>query len=317
MRIVFMGTPEFAVPALSILHRNGYEIVAVVTATDKPAGRGNRLMPSPIKRYAEEQGLLVLQPEKLRNTSFLAQLQSLNADLQVVVAFRMLPAAVFSMPRLGCINLHASLLPQYRGAAPINWAIIHGETETGLTTFYIEQDIDTGKMIGQTHLLIGADETAGELHDRMMQAGAQLLLNTVQAIETGTTEAIPQPVADDLRTAPKIFTDTARINWAQSAQQVHNFVRGMSPYPGAFTCLGGQTIKVLRTALLPQIETNDLLLPVGAIVSDGKKYLHVVTAKGMLSVIQLQISGKRPMSIVDYLNGHKLPATQFTDCLSA
>jgi methionyl-tRNA formyltransferase len=312
MRIVFMGTPEFAVPSLSILHQNGYEIAAVVTAPDKPAGRGYHLQASPIKRYAQAHGLMVLQPEKLRDATFLAQLRDLAADLQVVVAFRMLPSLVFSMPRLGCINLHASLLPQYRGAAPINWAIIRGETETGLTTFYIEQEIDKGNMIAQTRLSIGINETAGELHDRLMVQGAQLLLETVRAIENGTAQGQAQAQSKDLRAAPKIFTDTCRINWAQNAADIHNFVRGMSPYPAAFTLLNGQNLKILRSTLIPpDAKVSSPMPPAGTLHSDGKKYIHVATADTWIALQEVQPSGKRPMTIADFLNGYKGNLVQF------
>jgi len=312
MRIVFMGTPEFAVPSLSILHQNGYEIAAVVTAPDKPAGRGYHLQASPIKRYAQAHGLMVLQPEKLRDATFLAQLRDLAADLQVVVAFRMLPSLVFSMPRLGCINLHASLLPQYRGAAPINWAVIRGETETGLTTFYIEQEIDKGNMIAQTRLSIGINETAGELHDRLMVQGAQLLLETVRAIENGTAQGQAQTQSKDLRAAPKIFTDTCRINWAQNAADIHNFVRGMSPYPAAFTLLNGQNLKILRSTLIPpDAKVSSPMPPAGTLHSDGKKYLHVATADTWIALQEVQSSGKRPMAIADFLNGYKGNLVQF------
>ncbi|MCC7223141.1 MAG: methionyl-tRNA formyltransferase [Chitinophagales bacterium] len=307
-----MGTPEFAVPSLSILHQNGYEIAAVVTAPDKPAGRGYHLQASPIKRYAQAHGLMVLQPEKLRDATFLAQLRDLAADLQVVVAFRMLPSLVFSMPRLGCINLHASLLPQYRGAAPINWAIIRGETETGLTTFYIEQEIDKGNMIAQTRLSIGINETAGELHDRLMVQGAQLLLETVRAIANGTAQGQAQTQSKDLRAAPKIFTDTCRINWAQNAADIHNFVRGMSPYPAAFTLLNGQNLKILRSTLIPpDAKVSSPMPPAGTLHSDGKKYIHVATADTWIALQEVQPSGKRPMTIADFLNGYKGNLVQF------
>lgn len=311
MRIIFMGTPDFAVPSLNLLYENGYDIAAVVTATDKLAGRGNKLSMSPIKRYATERGLLVLQPEKLRNEDFLAQLQALNADLQVVVAFRMLPAAVFTMPPLGCINLHASLLPQYRGAAPINWAVINGDSETGLTTFYIEQAIDTGKILRQTKLPIGDNETAGELHDRMMHIGAQLLLQTVNDIKNGSAAPIAQTNVANMLPAPKIFTETCQINWLQSAQQIHNFVRGLSPYPSAFTYLNGQPIKILQTSL--DNSQLEIMPPIaaGTIISDHKKTLKVATNDGLLNIVQLQLSGKRQMTSVEFLNGYRQALTHF------
>jgi methionyl-tRNA formyltransferase len=304
MRIVFMGTPEFAVPSLEILLDHGYDVPAVVTAPDKPGGRLG-VLESAVKRSATARGVPVLQPEKLKNPAFLAALRALGADLQVVVAFRMLPEAVWAMPPLGTLNLHASLLPKYRGAAPINWAIIRGERETGLTTFLLRHEIDTGDVLFQERLTIGPDETAGALHDRMMQAGAALVLRTVQAIERG--EARPRPQSDaEASHAPKIFTETCRIDFARPAREVHNFIRGLSPYPGAWTLLDGKTFKILRsaTAEAPGLSPPP---PPGRFFSDGKNYLKISVQDGFVEVLELQLEGKRRMGVRDFLNGFSYP----------
>jgi len=305
MRIVFMGTPEFAVPSLEILLENGYQVVAVVTAIDKPGGRQG-IQQSAVKQFAVSRGLKILQPEKLKNPEFLEELRLLKADLQIVVAFRMLPELVWAMPPLGTMNLHGSLLPKYRGAAPINWAIIRGETETGLTTFLLKHEIDTGDLIFQEKLPIGPDETAGELHDRMMQIGAKLLLKSVQAIERGAVKPLPQADIEATH-APKIYVETCRINFDQPAVQVHNFIRGLSPYPGAWTTLEGKTLKILRSSLDPGHGTLETGHPVpGTFVTDGKNYLNIRTLDGFVSVLELQMEGKRRMSVKDFLNGHKI-----------
>lgn len=301
MRIVFMGTPEFAVPSLEILLQHGYEIPAVVTAADKPGGRSG-ILESAVKKFALTHGLRVLQPEKLKNPVFLEELRALRADLQVVVAFRMLPEAVWNMPPLGTLNLHGSLLPKYRGAAPINWAIINGETETGVTTFLLRHEIDTGDILFQEKLPIGENDTAGEVHDRMMLLGAQLVLCTVQAIERG--EARPLPQSDTEAThAPKIFTETCRIDFAQPTARVHNFIRGLSPYPGAWTTLDGKTLKILRT--LKAAPAGDMPPP-GQFVSDGKSYLKICTLDGSVEVLEVQLEGKRRMTVRDFLNGYRI-----------
>ncbi len=303
-----MGTPEFAVPALEILLQNDYEIVGVVTAPDKPGGRQG-IQQSAIKQFALAKGLNILQPEKLKDPGFIETLKALNPDLQIVVAFRMLPEVVWAMPPLGTMNLHGSLLPKYRGAAPINWAVINGEKETGLTTFLLKHEIDTGDLLYQEKLPIGPDETAGELHDRMMHTGAKLVLKSVQAIEAGNIKPLPQ--ADTEAThAPKIFAETCRINFEQSADKVHNFVRGLSPYPGAWTVWENKTVKILRTSLDLGPWTIDLghsNIP-GQWFSDGKNYLYISTAEGFISVLELQMEGKRRMSVRDFLNGHKVGA---------
>lgn len=302
MRIIFMGTPDFAVPSLDILVQNDYDVVAVVTAPDKPGGRQG-IQQSAVKKYAESQGLLVLQPERLKNPEFLDALRALKADLQVVVAFRMLPEAVWNMPPMGTMNLHGSLLPKYRGAAPINWVIIRGETETGVTTFLLQHEIDTGDLLFQTPIPIEADDTAGELHDRMMQVGADLVLKSVQALEKGIAQPIPQ--ADTAAThAPKIFAETCAINFRQPAQQVHDFVRGLSPYPGAWTHWNGKMVKIIRTCLtdLP----SDVPLEVGEWQAYGKHQVLIGTLDGPIAVLALQVEGKRRMNAVDFLNGHQV-----------
>lgn len=299
MRIIFMGTPEFAVPSLDILVQHGYDIVAVVTAADKPGGRLG-VIQSAVKQYAVEKGILVLQPEKLRNETFISTLRSLNADLQVVVAFRMLPELVWNMPPKGTLNLHGSLLPKYRGAAPINWAIINGETETGVTTFLLQHEIDTGDILFQEKIPVGPDDTAGEVHDNMMAVGARLVLKTVQAIEQN--RITPQPQSDTAAThAPKIFTETCRINFDQPAQIVHNFVRGLSPYPGAWTLLGDKNFKILRSALRPDLVAAHTP---GHLYAADKQTLVAATADGAIQILELQLEGKRRMSARDFLNGH-------------
>lgn len=303
MRIIFMGTPDFAVPSLEILLVNGYKVVAVVTAPDKPGGRQG-IQQSAVKQFAVAKGLKVLQPEKLKNPAFLEELRGLNADLQIVVAFRMLPEAVWAMPPMGTMNLHGSLLPKFRGAAPINWAIIRGELETGVTTFLLKHEIDTGDLLFQQTIPIGPDETAGELHDRMMQIGAELVLKSVQAIEQGTVDAMPQADIEATH-APKIFAETCRINFEQPTTQVHNFVRGLSPYPGAWTVLDGKTVKILRTSLnTVQAEAGNRNPP-GQWSTDGKSYLNISTSDGAVSVLELQLEGKKRMLVKDFLNGYK------------
>lgn len=300
-----MGTPEFAVPSLERLHDSGFEIAAVVTSTDKLGGRGGRqLLESAVKRAAVARGIPVLQPEKLRDPAFLDALRSLKADLQVVVAFRMLPEAVWAMPRLGTINLHSSLLPRYRGAAPINWAVIRGERETGLTTFFIRQAIDTGDVLLQARTPIGENETAGELHDRLMEIGADLLLETVRGIEAGTLQARPQDDAE-ATPAPKIFHDTCRIDFGLSLGELHNFIRGMSPYPGAWTLLDGEELKLLRA----RPEAADHNLQPGTMLVE-KRQIRIAVPGGYLHIEELQPQGKRRMSAGDFINGWRRPEMQ-------
>lgn len=297
-----MGTPDFAVPSLDILVQHGYEVVGVVTVADKMGGRGmKQVLESPVKKYAVAQGIPVLQPEKLRNPEFLAQLRALEANLFIVVAFRMLPEAVWRMPELGTFNLHGSLLPRYRGAAPINWAVINGDAETGVTTFFLQHEIDTGSIIFQDKMPIGEDETAGEVHDRMMQMGAGTVLKTVQAIEAENAPQLPQ---DDSQVchAPKIFHETCAINFAQNTVQVHNFVRGLSPFPAAWTMLDGQELKVLRTEKEVVAHEHQA----GELFSDGRSYLKYSTLDGYVKVLELQLQGRKRMGVRDFLNGYKV-----------
>lgn len=303
LRIVFMGTPDFAVASLQRLLGAGCQVVAVVTAPDRPSGRGLQLTPSPVKKAAEAANLPVLQPEKLRDPAFLEQLASYQADLQIVVAFRMLPEVVWSMPTIGTFNLHGSLLPHYRGAAPINWAIINGETETGVTTFFIEKEIDTGQMIFQDHEPIYPDDTAGTVHDRLMERGANLVLKTVHAIETGAYPRTPQPEAHDLKPAPKLSRETTEINWNQPAITIRNFVRGLSPYPTAWTKINGKVYKIYALSLAN--ESPFAAEPAEA-YSDNKKVILVRAADGWLQIDSLQAEGKRRMTAEEFLRGNRL-----------
>lgn len=299
MRIIFMGTPDFAVPSLRILCDNGFEIAAVVTAPDKPAGRGLKLTESAVKQFARERGLKVLQPVKLRDENFLNELKTLQPDLFVVVAFRMLPEQVWSLPPVGTINLHASLLPDYRGAAPINWAIIKGETETGLTTFYIEKEIDTGKIIFQEKIEIGLEETAGELHDRMMEAGAALVLKTVKAIATGNAPQIKQGAAAEMKIAPKLTRETCQINWQQPTFEIFNFIRGLSPYPCAWTVLEGKLFKIYRAGKFFKSPAE----PAGSFIFSERE-LRIATQDGYIIPKEVQLEGKRKIGIEEFLRGY-------------
>jgi methionyl-tRNA formyltransferase len=315
LRIIYLGTPDFAVASLDVLVKNGYNIVGVITAPDKPSGRGLQLTQSAVKQYAVEHNLHVLQPTNLKDPAFLEEVRALKADLQIVVAFRMMPEVLWNMPPIGTFNLHASLLPQYRGAAPINHAIINGETETGVTTFFLKHVIDTGDIIFQERVSIGPDENAGELHDKLMAVGAGLVLKTVQAIENDNVIPIPQDQVDekDIKHAPKIFRDDCRIDWTKTAEQIHNHVRGLSPYPAAYTIYIGidgkeTNIKVFATKLT--LDHNDR--KPGSIETDNKSYLKVYAAGGVLEIIELQPAGKRRMKLHEYLAGNKIEAnTQF------
>lgn len=303
-RIVFLGTPDFAVASLKAIIEAGFPVVAVVTAPDKPAGRGMQLQETAVKKFAALHQIPVLQPEKLKNPDFLAQLRSYAADLQVVVAFRMLPEVVWDMPPLGTINVHGSLLPQYRGAAPINWAIINGEDQTGVTTFRLKHEIDTGDMLLQQVLPIGPNETAGELHDRMKEAGAALLVTTLHTLANGKLSPIPQPSMEHhLKHAPKIFTETCRINPSQNCLQVHNHIRGLSPYPGAFTYLDGKMLKVFRALRADDIAATP---EAGNFYSDGKNRLALACADGWLDLLEVQLEGKKRMQTIDFLRGYRL-----------
>ncbi len=303
LRIIFMGTPEFAVASLDALVQAECKVVAVVTAPDKPAGRGMKLQSSAVKIYALEKGIPVLQPEKLRNPSFLETLRSYNADLQVVVAFRMLPELVWNMPPMGTINVHGSLLPQYRGAAPINWAIINGDTETGITTFRLKHEIDTGDILLREKLPIGPEETAGELHDRMKELGASVLLKTIKALAEEQVQALPQTEFrnEAIRHAPKIFTDTCRINWNGSIVHIHNLVRGLSPFPGAFTVFQDKTLKIYRAGKEPVVHDD----APGSFLTDHKTYLKFAAADGYLHVKEIQLEGKKKMKVEDFLRGYR------------
>jgi methionyl-tRNA formyltransferase len=319
--LVFMGTPEFAVASLDALVKAGCNIVGVVTAPDKPAGRGLKINESAVKKCAVKHGLKVLQPEKLKSEEFLSELRSLNADLQVVVAFRMLPEVVWNMPPKGTINLHASLLPQYRGAAPINWAIINGEKETGVTTFKLQHEIDTGNVLLQEKIEIGEDETAGELHDRMKEVGARLLADTIRGIVEGTLQETPQSsivnressieaselpltIHDSrftIKHAPKITTQTCQIDWQKSADEIHNLIRGLSPYPAAFTELGDKTLKIFRSEKEHAPPTSRP----GRWETDRKTYLKFACRDGYIHVKDVQLEGKKGMNVEDFLRGYR------------
>lgn len=306
MRIVYMGTPDFAVESLRVLVEEGYNVVGVITMPDKPVGRHqNSLQASPVKQYAQSVGIPVLQPEKLKDEAFLQQLRSLNADLQIVVAFRMLPEVVWAMPRLGTFNLHASLLPQYRGAAPINWAVINGEAETGVTTFFLQHDIDTGNIIKQVRVPISHTDDAGTVHDRLMYTGSRLVAETVDLILDGAVETVAQGTlfAGALKPAPKIFKDTCRIDWNRDVETVYNFVRGLSPYPGAWTEFtdGERTlqVKIFKTEKCV-VEHSE---PVGTIESTGEGMLSVALPNGYLHILELQVAGKKRMPVADFLRG--------------
>lgn len=304
LRIVFMGTPEFAVASLDILVTAGCKVVGVITAPDKPGGRGMQLQQSAVKQYAVAHQLPVLQPPKLKDPEFLAALRNLNADLQVVVAFRMLPEQVWNMPPLGTINLHGSLLPQYRGAAPINWAIINGEEETGVTTFKLRHEIDTGNILMHAKIDIGKDETAGGLHDRMKMIGAGLLLETIQLLAAGELEEITQSMLEVdpllVRHAPKIFTETCQINWEDTVDNIYNFIRGLSPYPAAFTTLEGKTLKIFAAA---KEHTQPAETP-GSYSTDYKTGLKFAASDGYIHAKDIQLQGKKRMPVGDFLRGY-------------
>jgi methionyl-tRNA formyltransferase len=311
LKIVFLGTPEFAVDSLDILANNGFDIAAVVTSPDQPAGRGQLLQSSPIKKYAQSKGIRVLQPEKLKNPEFITELQSLQGDLFIVVAFRMLPEVVWAMPRLGTFNLHASLLPQYRGAAPINHAIMNGETETGLTTFFLKQEIDTGEIIFQEKIAIGPDETAGELHDRMKVAGALLVLKTTRAIQEGNLQPVEQgkliDPANPLKPAPKIFREDCLIDWSNDTVSIFNRIRGLSPYPAAHTFFispEGESymVKIYRAEKAGTISGFNS----GCIITDGKTGLSITTTNGSIHIRALQQAGKKVLSIDEFLRGFRI-----------
>lgn len=306
MRIVFMGTPEFAVASLDILVQHGYDIAAVVTVPDKPAGRGQQLQQSAVKKYALEKGLKVLQPEKLKDEQFVHELRELKADLQIVVAFRMLPEVVWDMPRLGTYNLHGSLLPKYRGAAPINWAIMNGETESGVTSFKLKHEIDTGNMLFQEKVPITKATTAGDLHDQLMQVGAGVILKTVQAVASGHYELRPQDDSQSIH-APKLFKETCKIDWNWTAEKIYNQVRGLSPYPAAFTEFTdkhGQItgVKIYRCEAEETVREHES----GTVLTDHKTFVKVVCNNGLISIKELQMAGKKRMLVEEFLRGFKM-----------
>lgn len=310
-KVIFMGTPEFAVASLDALLQAGINIIAVITAPDKPAGRGMKMNESAVKKFAVEKGILVLQPEKLKNPEFIESLRSLQADLQIVVAFRMLPELVWNMPAMGTLNLHGSLLPQYRGAAPINWAIINGEKETGVTTFKLKHEIDTGNILLQEKIPIGDTETAGELHDNMKIIGAQLLVKTVKGLIDGSIKEVSQQSADDsndneiLLHAPKISTETCQLDLKNDVSSVYNRVRGLSPYPGAFTTLNGKMLKIFKA----EKEMNSKNIEPGSVITDQKTFLKFACANGFLHVLDLQLEGKKRMPVADFLRGYRIENT--------
>jgi methionyl-tRNA formyltransferase len=310
LKIIYLGTPEFAVESLSALLQNGYDISAVVTVPDQPAGRGLVLHSSPVKKYALDHGLRVLQPVKLKDPEFIRELSSIAADLFIVVAFRMLPEIVWKMPRLGTFNLHASLLPQYRGAAPINHVVINGESETGLTTFFLKQEIDTGEIIFQEKMPIQPEETAGELHDRMKIAGADLVLRTVEAISLGNFKTIEQRKLIDpsipLKSAPKIFREDCRIDWTKSTDIIHNKIRGLSPYPAAFTDLTSPNGESFQVKIYRAVKSAAMNLNQPAkIITDGKSDLAITTIDGLLHIREIQQAGKKIMTIDEFLRGFR------------
>ena len=307
LRIVFMGTPEFAVESLKVLVENHYNIAGVITAPDKPAGRGQKIQESAVKQYAQENNLTILQPTNLKSEEFISKLKSLRANLQIVVAFRMLPEIVWNMPKYGTFNLHASLLPQYRGAAPINWAIINGEKETGVTTFFLQHKIDTGDVIEQKKIEIGDNETAGELHDKLMIIGGELVLKTVQAIENNDVKTIPQNNNQVLKEAYKIFKPDCKVDWTQPIEAIHNKIRGLSPYPTAWTELKHKenhtilSLKIFKTIAI--IEEHHLNV---GVISTTKNSILVAVNGGFLQLLELQLEGKKRMDAQSLLNGFNI-----------
>ncbi|KAA6325442.1 Methionyl-tRNA formyltransferase [termite gut metagenome] len=307
LRIVYMGTPEFAVEPLRRLTEGGYNVVGVITMPDKPAGRGYKVQYSPVKQYALAHDLPLLQPEKLKEEAFIETLRRWKANLQIVVAFRMLPEVVWNMPRLGTFNLHASLLPQYRGAAPINWAVINGETETGITTFFLQHEIDTGRVIQQARIPIADTDDVGMVHDKLMLLGGRLVIETVDAIIAGTVQSIPQeklPVTGELRPAPKIFKETCRIDWEQSVKRIYDFIRGLSPYPVAWAELPISeneriTVKIFESE--KRLQSHQL--PPGTIKTDGKNYINVAASDGFIGIRSLQLPGKKRLETAELLRG--------------
>ncbi|MFC7443889.1 methionyl-tRNA formyltransferase [Mesoflavibacter profundi] len=305
LKIVFMGTPDFAVATLKQIIENKFNVVGVITAPDKPAGRGRKLNESAVKKYAKEQGLHILQPTNLKDQSFLEELKSLNANLQIIVAFRMLPKVVWDMPKYGTFNLHASLLPNYRGAAPINWAIINGETTTGVSTFFIDEKIDTGEMILQKEVEINPKENAGSLHDKLMLIGSDLVIDTIKLIQEGQVKTIPQPEDATIKTAYKLNRDNCKIDWNKNIDQIYNQIRGLSPYPAAWSILenGDQKLDVKIYQTEKEIENHNLTI--GSIIFD-KSSIKVAVNKGFINIIEIKLPGKRLMDVKSLLNGFTL-----------
>ncbi|MDB4335095.1 methionyl-tRNA formyltransferase [bacterium] len=310
LRIVFMGTPDFAVESLKILVENKYNVVGVITVPDKPAGRGQKLRVSPVKQYAIDNQIQVLQPDKLKAESFLAELKELQAHLQVVVAFRMLPEVVWDMPSMGSFNLHGSLLPQYRGAAPINWAVINGEKETGVTTFFLQHEIDTGNIIDQKVCPISPTDTAGSIHDKLMVIGAKLVLETVQRVCEGNIETTPQDTylssKNKLSAAPKIFKNDCKLDWNNSSETIFNMIRGLSPYPAAWTEFKDADGKIYSAKLFDAEIDNSTRIGAGKVNTDGKSYLTFGTLNGAIKVKSIQLAGKKRMKLTDLLNGFNI-----------
>ncbi len=300
LRIVFMGTPEFAVASLAALLENGSNIVGVITAPDKPKGRGRHLMTSAVKDYAVSKNLTILQPTNLKSEEFLSELKNLKADLQIIVAFRMLPEVVWAMPPKGTFNLHGSLLPQYRGAAPINWAIINGETETGVTTFFLQEKIDTGNIILQEKEPISLNDNVGSLYKRLMLLGAQTVVKTVELIKQDNVISKTQQEAGTLKQAPKLFKETCEINWNQTSTGIYNFIRGLSPYPAAWSILNGNTFKIFSA------EMSDKTLATGKVESNNKTYIRIGCNDGSLLIKELQLQGKKRMKVEDFLRGNNI-----------
>lgn len=308
LRIVYMGTPEFAVAPLNALIEEGCNVVGVITNPDKPAGRGQKIQESAVKKYALEKGLPILQPEKFRNETFLSELKALNADLQVVVAFKMLPEMVWNMPKFGTLNLHASLLPHYRGAAPINWAIMNGDKESGISTFLLQKEIDTGNVIFQEKVSIGENDNLETLHDNLMEIGSNLVVKTVRAIEANDYPQIPQEdlisEGEELKIAPKIFKDDCKINWSAPIANIHNHIRGLSPYPAAWTELSDSNDKKVAVKVYAaNKESESHSYPIGTLLSDKKTYLKVAVEGGFLNLTTIQMAGKKRMHIEDFLRG--------------
>ncbi len=302
LRIIYMGTPEFAVPALKILVENGYNVVAVITAPDKPKGRGQKLSISAVKEYALSTNIPILQPTNLKSPEFINELKTFNANLQIVVAFRMLPEKVWDMPSIGTFNLHASLLPQYRGAAPIHWAVINGEKETGVTTFFLKHEIDTGNIILQDKEQITVQDTTGAVYERLMKKGATLVLKTVKAIEESNYSLIRQDENQNLKHAPKIFKENTEIDWSNSAEDIFNFVRGLNPFPTAWTKFNGKNYKIHASEVVDKNKIGES----GEIITDEKFYLNIQCGKGVLSLIEIQQEGKKRMQIADFFRGNRL-----------